>query len=580
MILPVRLLCVQTSRVLAITGPLLISRYLAVSTYDSMEDVPTLTGNTAANYATLNPLMLRGVGLDVAQGNLYANRNSAGWGNIAATIGVSSGKWYWEFLNDSTAATMVGVDSELEPTDYVGHTSTGYGYYALTGNKYNNRSSSSYGNTYTTGDIVGFALDMDNGKIWFAKNGAWQASGDPVAGTNEAFSGLTGTYFPQFSFNNSGGDGYVNFGQRPFAYTPPTGFKALNTYNLPDSDIIVGAEQFNTVLYTGNGSTQSITGVNFQPDAVWIKSRSQVSSHGLHDALRLTAGGNPAILYPNDTAAESSGGRWLNTLDSDGFTLNSNTAGNNSGSSYVAWNWKANGSGVSNTVGDTNATVSANTTSGFSIVSFNAGTAGNHTVGHGLGVTPNLIIMKDRDSSGYGNWSVFHSEVCTSTSNYLLLNGTGGLGSVANSWGSALPTSTVFGFGSNVNIAANDDIISYCFANIEGFSAFGKYIGNGSTDGPFIYTGFRPAWVMVKRTSSSGTEWVLFDDKRDTYNEVIHYLFPSSSAAESTATAYYGLDFVSNGFKWRKVHTPTNSSGATYIYAAFAENPFKNALAR
>ena len=560
------------------------------STYDSMEDVPTLTGNTAANYATLNTLIPNDIenpfdstnSLTISEAALKVATTSVA--HAFGTIPLTSGKWYWEGSITAKSASSDNYTIGIYDVSRWGlgwnsaaTRNSGYVWYQ-SGNVWDNGTAVLTGNTYTTNDILGIALDLDNGKIYFSKNNTWINSGDPVAGTGASASGIDTTkqWLPVLgSDNNSMTSTWViNFGQRPFAYTPPTGFNRLNTYNLPDSTIEDGSKQFNTVLYSGNSSTQSITGVGFQPDLVWGKSRNIAENNAVYDVVR----GTTKALYTNLTNVEGTD-PGVSSFDSDGFSLGGSTI-NASGYTYAAWNWKANGSGVSNTVGDTNATVSANTTSGFSIVSFNAGAAGNHTVGHGLGVTPEMIIMKDRDTAGYGNWTVFHSAVCTSTSNYLLLNGTGGLGSVANSWGSALPTSTVFGFGSNVNIAANDDIISYCFADIEGFSAFGKYIGNGSTDGPFIYTGFRPAWVMVKRTSSSGTEWVLFDDKRDTYNEVIRYLFPSSSVAESTATAYYGLDFVSNGFKWRKVHTPTNSSGATYIYAAFAENPFKNALAR
>jgi len=548
------------------------------SSYDIMTDVPTLTDENTANYCTWNNLD-KPAASSTTNGNLTATTSTAASEVICGTFGVSSGKWYWEVTPSAitSGGCMIGIRAINQTTAAIVSTTDGYGYYT-TGRTYSSSPSVTYGDTFTTNDIIGVAFDADNGKIWWAKNGVWQASGDPAAGTNEAYSGISGTYKPAVSNGGSTSACTVNttFGQQPFAYTPPTGFLPLNTYNLPDATIEDGSEHFETVLFSANNSTQDITGLEFAPDFVWLKSRSNSYSHELFDKLR----GVNKILYSNSTNAETTTANSLTSFNSDGFSLGASSNANFGSGSSVGWNWKANGSGVSNTVGDTNATVSANTTSGFSIVSFNAGAAGNHTVGHGLGVTPEMIIMKDRDSSGYGNWTVFHSSVCTSTSNYLLLNGTGGLGSVANSWGSALPTSTVFGFGSNVNVAANDNIISYCFASVEGFSAFGKYTGNGSTDGTFIYTGFRPAWVVVKRTSSGGTEWVLFDTKRDSYNEAINFLFPSSALAENPAPAYYGLDFVSNGFKWRQVHTPTNTSGATYIYAAFAENPFKNALAR
>jgi len=565
----------------------------SATTYDLMNDVPTLTDEDNANFCTWNPLNVA-TNITTTNGNLSFNATTTSGNHrmVRATHGMTSGKYYWEVnVNNSSNVDIVGISSmdfNGNPlNNYVGghSASAGYGYSTSAGNWYGTgfTSDGTTPSAFPSSGIIGVAFDADNGKLYFHRNGTWINSADPSAGTGANFTATTtqSGYLPAISTYNNQGTWTANFGQRPFAYTPPTGFKALNTYNLPDSTIEDGGDYFNTVLYTGTGATQSITGVGFQPDLIWFKNRSGANNHALYDSVR----GRALSLISNATNSDitSSTGNDLASFDSNGFTvgpIQNHTSTNGSGQSIVAWNWKANGSGVSNTVGDTNATVSANTTSGFSIVSFNAGAAGNHTVGHGLGVTPNLIIMKDRQSTGYGNWTVFHSSVCTSTSNYLLLNGTGALGSVANSWGSALPTSTVFGFGSNVNVAANDNIIAYCFASTEGFSKFGKYTGNGSTDGPFIYTGFRPAFVIVKRSNTSGTEWVMFDNKRDAYNEVIHYLFPSSSVAESTATAYYGLDFVSNGFKWRKVHTPTNNSGDTYIYAAFAENPFKNALAR
>jgi hypothetical protein len=197
-----------------------------------MTDVPTLTSSTAANYAVLNPLMLAGFGIDVAQGNLYANRNSSGWARIAGSIGVTSGKWYWEITpNNNTTSQMIGIGLGNTASNYPGYESNTYGFYTSTGQKYNNNTAASYG-SYSAGQIVGVALDLDNGKIWFSCNGTWQASGDPAAGTNAAFTSISGTYFPEYGLNGISTNGYANFGQQPFVYTPPSGFVALNTYNL------------------------------------------------------------------------------------------------------------------------------------------------------------------------------------------------------------------------------------------------------------------------------------------------------------------------------------------------------------
>jgi hypothetical protein len=545
-----------------------------------MNDVPTLTDEDNANFATLNSVVPTNAGA-VSDGNLTWTLTGS-FGTKEASIQSSTLLQYAEFYVTSglpsfgvkTPGVNLNTNVGTAPAGYWGIYDNGASFNLIA----NGSATYSTSPTVAAGQTWQVAYNPITGKAWIGKNNVWYNSsggtnGDPATDANPTFSSLGNGLVMFVSGGNVSAVANANFGQRPFAYTPPTGFKKLNTYNLPDSTIKDGSEYMNTVTFSGTGATgNAITGLGFQPDMVWAKSRSVAANNELADIVR----GTPEVLFPNLTNAEITDSTRFESFDSDGFTLGANANANGSGYSSVGWAWKANGSGVSNTVGDTNATVSANTTSGFSIVSFNAGAAGNHTVGHGLGVTPEMIIMKDRDSSGYGNWTVFHSAVCTSTSNYLLLNGTGALGSVANSWGSALPTSTVFGFGSNVNVAANDNIIAYCFAGVEGFSAFGSYTGNGSADGPFIYTGFRPAWLLVKR-SDAAYFWYIHDAKRNTYNVLDKELYPNSSNAEVTATR---LDFTSNGFKVRGTQVSQNASGGTYIYAAFAENPFKNSLAR
>jgi len=559
------------------------------STNDVVLDSPS------NNFATANQLMLRGVGVDVSEGSLYVNRNSAGWGNIAATMGVSSGKWYWEFLNDSTAATMIGVDSELDPTDYVGSTSTGYGYYSVTGNKYNNRVSSSYGNTFTTGDIIGVALDMDNGKIWFAKNGTWQASGDPAAGTNEAFSGLTGTYLPQFSLNNSGGDGYINFGQDSsfagnktrqsnqdgnsigdFYYTPPTGFLALCTSNL-STPSINPKDHFNTVTYTGDGvggsKGHSITGVGFKPELTWIKVRNTTYSNEIYDAVR-----GPGRWSSTDQSdAESGAYLYANTItsfDADGFTLSSFIGVNDSGRPFVSWNWNAGDNTVVNSTGTISANVSANTTSGVSIATFSVPSSGsNWTIGHGLGAAPKMILQKARSTTS--NWAVYHASIGETKGLYL--NSSAIAFTASSLWNDTAPTSTVWTIGNALQDVSDVSAFSYLFAEVEGFSKFGKYTGNASSDGPFIYTGFRPAFVMCKSIDTSVQHWWIFDSVREGYNVDNDPLYANLNSAEGTSDI---LDLTSNGFKHRNSSAVCNGSGQQYVYAAFAEYPFKFTNAR
>jgi hypothetical protein len=352
----------------------------------------------------------------------------------------------------------------------------------------------------------------------------------------------------------------------------------LCTTNLPTPTIGATSttqanDYFNAVLWTGDGtSTRSITGVGFQPDWVWIKSRNNAITHRLSDAVR----GANKVLYSNLTNAEDTNDNngYTSSFDSDGFTLtagatNSN-ATNASTYTYVAWNWNAGGSNATNTSGTITSTVSANTTSGFSIVTW-TGTGSTGTAGHGLGAAPSFIVAKRRNATT--NWQVYHKSL--TASNQVCLNLTNASFGTTT-WNSTEPTSSVFSID-NVELGANGGTyVAYCFAPVAGYSAFGSYTGNGSTDGPFIYTGFRPRFVMFKMSSSTNN-WLIMDSARNTYNVVDLYLAPNLSDAEAS---YSVVDFVSNGFKIRNTSTGWNGNGSTYIYAAFAENPFKNALAR
>jgi hypothetical protein len=335
------------------------------------------------------------------------------------------------------------------------------------------------------------------------------------------------------------------------------------------TDIDKPDDYFNTVLYTGTGGTQSITGVGFQPDWVWLKARSSAYSHQLFDVIR----GATKLLASEETSAEQtlSG---VTSFDSDGFSVGSDAGSNNSGTTFASWNWLANGAGVSNTAGSITSTVSANTTSGFSIVSWTANGSDGATIGHGLGATPNIIISKRR--SAIGDWLVGGSTVDTiggGNNKLLLLNSTSAIDT--NSEVYQTIGSSTFQVGDNAYInTSGSTMIAYCFAEKKGFSKFGSYTGNGSTDGPFVYTGFKPAFVMFKRTdSATGGNWVIEDNKRSTFNVVDARLFPNTSDAE-VSNGNGKVDFLSNGFKLRVAIDTQNESGGTYIYMAFAENPF------
>lgn len=335
---------------------------------------------------------------------------------------------------------------------------------------------------------------------------------------------------------------------------------AYTTINKPN-------QYFNTVLWTGDGTTKNITGVGFQPDLVWAKKRSATGFHAWCDAVR---GGTKNIFSNSDAIEETSATDWILSFVSDGFGVNSAGNLNQSTATYVAWNWLANGAGVSNTAGTISSTVSANQTAGFSIVSYTGNGTSGATIGHGLGVAPKMIIVKNR--TRVDAWPVD----IRFASGILYLNETGSKGSYGaiEPFTSTAPTSTVFSVGSAGNTNFNtSNLIAYCFAEIKGFSKFGSYTGNGSTDGTFIYTGFKPAFVMIKQTSAAGEGWEMADDVRSTYNVVSTFLRGNSNAAESTNTDRQ-FDFLSNGIKMRGSHGSTNGSGATYIYMCFAENPF------
>jgi len=327
---------------------------------------------------------------------------------------------------------------------------------------------------------------------------------------------------------------------------------------------------FQTKTYTGTGNDNlSITldgSENMQPDWVWIKDRGESSAHEVFDSVR----GVTKTIQPNQTNAEATQADTLKSFDSDGFTLGDNGDINYSGSNtYVAWNWKA-GTSFSNdasatSVGTIDSTGSVSTTAGFSIISFTGQTG---TVAHGLGVKPSMIILKCRAVSN--NWVIQHKGLTGGMDdNALIFTTSAEIGAPT-----AEPTTSVFTV--NNQIAENNNNIAYIFSDIKGYSKFGSYTGNGNADGAFVYTGFKPAWLLIKRSSASGTDWILHDNKRAGFNVNDDYLAPNTSAAEVTGNTYQNLDLLSNGFKLRGSGTGTNTSGATYIYMAFAESPFTN----
>jgi len=347
------------------------------------------------------------------------------------------------------------------------------------------------------------------------------------------------------------------------------------TYAIPN-----GSTAFAATTYTGTGATQSVSnavnGTSFQPDFVWFKSRATTYYHALFDSVRGVTQG----LASNDTTFEftSTAGNDLAAFTSTGFTVGVPqqwNSPNNSSSNPVAWQWKAGGAAVTNTAGSITSQVSANTAAGFSVVTYTGNEVAGATVGHGLGATPSMIIVKRRDGAAV-DWAVYHASI--GATKYLTLNTTAAEGTSSAFWNNTAPTSSVFSLNNSGATNANPRLfVAYCFAAVPGYSAFGSYTGNGSSDGPFVYCGFRPRWVMVKRTDTAGNAWYLEDSSRNTYNPVNLELYADLSNAEATSTDY---DFLSNGFKIRASHAGINASGGTYIYACFAENPFKFSNAR
>jgi hypothetical protein len=551
---------------------------------DSLVDSPTngsqvdtgVGGEVVGNYCTLNPL--DNGGLTLANGNLDFSRATASWVSSRSTFGVSSGKWYWEVTLSTGNDCMAGISkNDAALSSYFANVANGWAYNAQNGQKYNNGAGSAYGDSWVGGnDTVGVAFDADAGSIYFYKNGIVQNSG------TAAFTGLTsGPYFPSVALYGTS-TAFINFGQRAFAYqTPGTNrpastYKALCTTNLPEPTIADGSTAMDVALYTGNGSTQTISGLNFSPDLVWIKARSTSSyNHFLLDTVR----GVNNELNSNTTDFEYTrpAPGSLTAFNSDGFDLNTAIGVNASSTTYVAWTWDAGSSTVTNTQGSITSQVRANASAGFSVVTY-TGTGATATVGHGLGVAIGFIIIKRRD--GAVDWVNYHSAL--GPGKYLQLNLTSAATTSSGYWGTV--NSSTFGLPSfSTPNASGGTYVAYCFAPVAGYSSFGSYTGNGATgwpnaDGPFVFLGFRPKFILLKCTSQA-ENWVIYDSVRETYNFVNDKLLPNSSAAESTNNNHE-IDFLSNGFKIRNNNGEFNQNAATYIYYAAAENPFQYARAR
>jgi len=561
-----------------------------ISAHDYVLDSPT------NNFAVLNPLYSSTSTSyptpALSEGNLAASTSSgSNWKTVPTTMYMSTGKWYAEVKVTYTdyADSFIGFASkEFYGQDYTpSNTAFGYQFHPSLGIRHNSTQLSAQ--TFTQGDIIGLALNMDDNEIKFYKNGSLLYTATSVAAGSWSVS-LTLLYtktlyanFGQdstFAGNETAGGNTDANGIGDFKYAPPDGHLALCTANLPTPTIVDGSTAFSTVLYSGTGSSNAVTGVGFQNDLLWIKSRTDgAGTHRLIDSVR---GGSLALQSDGIGDEVDNSAQVTSPRDSDGFTVDGNTSAfNQSGDTYVAWNWLAGGAAssiavdaYSSGVPSIASSVSANTDAGFSILTY-SGSGANATIGHGLDSPPEMIIIKRLADA---NWTVGHFPAI-GNGEYLKLNDPGDVNIASTVWNSTSPTSNVFHVGTSSATNIENNYVAYCFHSVDGYSKVGSYISNYSTNGPFVYTGFRPAFVIIKKLGAS-RHWYVMDSTRTTYNGSQNWLSPSQATTEDASTGE-NVDFLSNGFKIRTQWTSLNDSGsATYIYIAFAESPFKYANAR
>jgi len=542
------------------------------------------------NWATMNPLNGDG-GTTWKEGALELS--TANMGNNASTFLMESGKWYWEAIG--TYPGYVGAVCAFDRGTYNNTISISgsdsIGYYS-TGDVYWGTGSNSTPATYGATDIIGVAVNMDDGEISFYKNNSLEitlafsstisrlATEGCYACYNNGSTSTTKEFnvnFGQdssFAGNKTAQGNTDDNGNGDFFYSPPSGFLCLASVSLPDPSIDPAqdeepADYFETTLWTGNGSSQSISSLSFQPDWVWIKNRSSALHHRLFDSIR----GANETLFSSTSDAEYTDNDQLMSFDNDGFTLGSDTGVNKSSDSIVGWSWLAGGSASSNTDGSITSSVSANTEAGFSVLTY-TGTGSTATVGHGLNSAPDFIIVKSRDNSR--NWRVYNS--ISGATKYLGLNKTDAQADSDAFWNDTEPTSSVFTVKTATTVnGSSEDYVAYCFHSVDGYSKLGTYTGNGSSDGTFVYTGFRPAWLMIKSYDQT-RNWTIFDNKRTPFNLMDGHLHANASVAEQTGEDE--IDFLSNGFKFRSGDADSNYSNFNYIYLAFADQPFKYSNAR
>ena len=533
---------------------------------DSMVDTPT------NNFAVLN--YIDHDTPTITNGNLDYSTDAAE--DCSSTFGLTSGKWYAEFVcGGDGKGSLVGIkNSVANRLDATGANTVCEAVNTNAQYSPNSTAAVTTGGTWTTDDVIGIALDATNKTCDIYKNGSkiWGFTSFTISAP----------YF--FAFDRNSGSGSdvvhsVNFGQRQFAHTPPTGYKKVCSQNLPEPTIKDGTDHYNTKVYAPDGSASfAVTGVGFQPNLVILKSRNYAEDQQVNDSVRGATKG----LQTCSDRAETTQTNGLTSFDTDGFTVGDLSDYNYNGDSIASWNWLGSGSNTNNTDGTISSTVNVNATAGFSIVSY-TGTGSAATVGHGLGVAPNVVIVKNR-GTGDRIWLVYHSSNKAATgaghTEYLSLNNADESYDDNSAWNDTAPTSTVFSVGTSASSNnSSEGHIAYCWSEVEGYSKFGTYSGTGG-EGPFIWTGFKPAFVLFKRTDDTGWNWVIHDNKREDYNGTTAVLLLNDTRAEQTSAASWGeIDFLANGFKHMR-SGDGNISSSTNIYMAFAEAPFKYANAR
>jgi len=577
------------------------------------------------NFNTQNPLSKQTY--TFAEGNLKLSRaNGTGQSATIGTISVPSGKWYWEvkLISGQSNYPRIGIfntnlgnnhlETKYPANNDLGARVWGSGANGATNKIFGDSNAEAAFGSYDDGDVVQFALDMDNFKMYMGKNDTWYTNSSTTtdkanisdSSANAAFDAasnldiVAGNSFTPCIFSNANADVWIaNFGQDStfagavsaggnadsndigdFAYEPPSDFLSLCTANMSEPTIGPNSttqsdNHFDVVLYTGNSSDKTISGLGFQPDWVWSKSRSLAQNHHIHDSAR----GVELRLNAEANNAEISDGE-LKTFTSDGFTFDTAGATNTNNATNVAWCWHANSGTATATISESGdnpaAVVQANPTAGFSLITY-TGTGDTGTIAHGLGAVPTWILIKNRDQAD--SWAVYHGgNTAAPETDYLVLDTNAATADGVGWWDDTAPTSSVFTVHDQHMVNADGEkYVAYVFADVEGYSKMGSYISNGNVDGTFIYLGFRPKFVIVKRTNATYS-WMMYDTERDPSNVMNTTFFADLNNAESASD---NIDFVSNGIKLRTTGNSFNGgSGSLFVYMAFAEAPFKYANAR